>query len=55
MTIILKKGMSLKDVDKQINSSKPKQKLNNFDKYVGMLKLKKDPLAIQKAMRDEWE
>jgi hypothetical protein len=55
MTIILKKGMSMEEVDKQINSSKPKQKLHNFDKYVGVLKLKEDPMTIQKAMRDEWE
>jgi hypothetical protein len=55
MTIILKKGVSLEEIDKQINSSKPKQKLHNFDKYVGILKIKKDPLVIQKEMRDEWE
>jgi hypothetical protein len=24
-------------------------------KYCGVIKLKKDPLAIQKGLRDEWE
>jgi hypothetical protein len=55
MTIILKKGMSMEEVDKQILNSKTKRKLHNFDKYVGVLKLKEDPMTIQKAMRDEWE
>lgn len=55
MTIILKKGVSYEEVDKQIKATSPKTKSHNFDKYVGALKTKKNPLTIQKSMRDEWE
>jgi hypothetical protein len=54
MTIILKKGVSNAGVDKQIKANNPETKLHNFDKYVGALKLKEDPLTIQKTMRNEF-
>jgi hypothetical protein len=55
MTIILKKGVSSEEVDKQIKAANPEPQLHNFDKYVGVLKLKEDPLSIQKSMRNEWK
>jgi hypothetical protein len=55
MTIILKKGVSNAEVDKQIKANNPEPKLHNFDKYFGALKLKEDPLTIQKSMRNEWK
>ncbi len=55
MTIILKKGVSYEEVDKQIKATNSEPKLHNFDKYVGVLKLKEDPLTIQKSMRNEWK
>ncbi len=53
MTIILKKGQHLEEILPQ-NPSKGSKRLN-AKKYVGVLKLKEDPLEIQKRMRDEWE
>ncbi len=34
-----------------------KEPKKHFDanKYCGVIKLREDPLAIQKAMRDEWQ
>lgn len=54
MTIILKKGQRLADV---LSASTPAVNVKrlNAKKYVGVLKLKEDPLEIQKRMRDEWE
>lgn len=54
MTIILKKGQHLSDVLSIKNPATNTKKLN-AKKYVGVLKLKEDPLEIQKRMRDEWE
>ena len=54
MIIILKKGQHLAEMlpkDIQVQGVK---KLN-AKKYIGMLKLKEDPLEIQRKMRDEWE
>lgn len=54
MVLVLKKGASKKEMD--IISSKLKSgKGVNTKKYCGVIKLKDDPLSIQKKMRDEWE
>jgi hypothetical protein len=53
MTIILKKGQHLEEILPK-STSKGSKRLN-AKKYVGVLKLKEDPLEIQKRMRDEWE
>jgi hypothetical protein len=55
MTIVLKKGVSNEQVDDQIKASKLGNKKPDLTKYVGTLKLKEDPLKIQKSMRDEWD
>jgi hypothetical protein len=55
MNFILKKGVSLEEIFDQIKASNPPQKKHDFAKYVGKIKFKKDPLTIQKQMRDEWE
>jgi hypothetical protein len=55
MAVILKKGISNAEVDKQIKANNPEPKLHNFDKYVGVLKLKEDPLIIQKSMHSAWK
>lgn len=57
MVLLLKKDASKKDIaaiDKKLYKIKP---VPGFDakKYNGVLKIKEDPLAIQKRMRDEWE
>jgi hypothetical protein len=54
MVLILKKGASkleIKKIEKQLNTLKSK----DISKYCGKIKLKKDPLQIQKELRDEWE
>jgi hypothetical protein len=54
MTIILKKGQHLEDVLPKNTSNKGRKRLN-AQKFLGVLNLKEDPVAIQKRMRDEWE
>ena len=50
MLITTKKTDSLKQGEKKIKKSKG-DKLFNAKKFNGILKLKKDPLEIQKEMR----
>ena len=57
MTIVLNKKIEKKEFQKiieSITSSKDSKKVNTM-KYCGVIKLKKDALAIQKEMRNEWE
>ncbi len=55
MTIILKKGIPFDKVDEQIKTAKSTQKKPDMKKYAGTIKLKEDPMVIQKRMRDEWD
>ena len=56
MVLVLKKGASEKEV--QLIKKKLQKKSNkpgiNLKKYSGKIKLKEDPLVIQKKLRDEW-
>jgi hypothetical protein len=54
MVVIIKKGSSKKDISAAL---KKLRKRAGFDakKYLGIIKLKEDPLAIQKRMRNAWE
>ncbi len=54
MVTIIKKGIKKEDFDKKLSSFKSKK---GFDahKHCGIIRLKEDPLTIQKRMRDEWE
>lgn len=57
MVFVLKKGASKKEIE-QINDKLrkiPLRKKLDTRKYCGVIKLKEDPLAIQKKLRDEWE
>jgi hypothetical protein len=54
MVLVLKKGVSKKEMD-DITAKPPVPKGVNTKKYSGTIKLKEDPLAIQKKMRDEWK
>lgn len=57
MTLVLKKGASkaeMKQIEEQLQSL-PSRKRLEARKFCGVLKLKEDPLAIQKKLRDEWE
>jgi hypothetical protein len=54
MILVLKKGASKKEMD-ELSKKLTVSKGVDTKKYCGVIKLKEDPLAIQKKMRDEWE
>ena len=53
MVLVLKKGATKKEMD---NISQKLEATKGVDtkKFCGILKLKEDPLIIQKKMRNEW-
>lgn len=57
MTVVLEKNIEKVEFEKiltKINLSK-KPKGVDTTQFCGIIKLKKDPLTIQKEMRDEWK
>jgi hypothetical protein len=54
MVLVLKKGASKKEMD-YISEKLQVSKGVDTKKYCGVIKLKEDPLLIQKKMRDEWQ
>jgi hypothetical protein len=54
MVLVLKKGANKKEMD-NISAKIQISKGVDTKKYCGSIKLKEDPLVIQKQMRDEWE
>lgn len=60
MLIVIKRGMTRKQIDalwaKLRNGGRKRKKkaVPDIRQFVGAIKLKEDPLAIQKRMRDEW-
>ena len=57
MTVVLDKKIKKKEFQKilaSMVSEKDAKGVNTF-KYCGVIKLEKDPLAIQKEMRNEWK
>ena len=57
MVLVLRKGASkqeMKEIEAKLESL-PQPKLIEAKKYCGTVRLKEDPLAIQKKLRDEWE
>ncbi|HMN04177.1 MAG TPA: hypothetical protein PKD45_00480 [Flavobacteriales bacterium] len=59
MTITIKAGMSKRQIAAELKKLKPprrrKRTLPDIRQFAGTLKLKGDPLEIQKKMRDEWD
>ncbi|MDD5150805.1 MAG: hypothetical protein PHC28_10080 [Flavobacterium sp.] len=57
MTVVIKKGLDKKEFEKILDSFRKNKKSQgvNTSKHCGTIKLSKDPLIIQKEMRDEWE
>jgi len=57
MVLILKKGASKKDIEAIEKKLYKEKALPGFNakKYNGLIKLKEDPLSIQKKLRNEWE
>ena len=54
MVLILKRGASKKQIELIEKKLKPNTGIDVM-KYCGKLKLKEDPLSIQKSLRNEWE
>lgn len=57
MTVVLDKKTKKKEFQKILASMASEKNAKEVDtlKYCGIIKLDKDPLAIQKEMRDEWK
>ena len=54
MVTVIKKGTD-KEIINRLLKEALKTKGVDTRKYCGVIKLKEDPLVIQKRMRDEWE
>ena len=57
MVLVLNKGASkeeIEKVNKLLNQLSSKKKLD-AKRFCGVIKLKEDPLEIQRRLRDEWE
>ena len=56
MVLVLKKGASEQEVQRIKKKLQKKSRKPGIDikKYSGKIKLKEDPLTIQKKLRDEW-
>jgi len=54
MVTVIKKGADRINIQKALESVKVGEGINAF-KYCGKVKLEKEPLTIQKKLRDEWE
>ena len=57
MVTTLKQGATKRSIRKVLEMLAQDKKLKGVDvyKYVGKIKLKKDALTIQKALRNEWQ
>lgn len=57
MVLVLKKGATRDEVAALEKKLYGRKTMSGFDakKYNGALKLKEDPLHIQKQLRNEWE
>ena len=57
MVFVIKKGDSSKKISSILSKLEKESKKAGIDAlaFCGIIKLNKDPLSIQKTMRDEWE
>ena len=54
MVTIIRKGTAKSKILQLLNKIKTRKGIDAY-KYCGVIKLKNDPLQIQKQMRDEWK
>jgi hypothetical protein len=54
MVLVLKKGASKKEIN-QIKKKLLNAEGVNTRIFCGLIKLKEDPLTVQKSLRDEWK
>jgi len=55
MVTTIKKGSSRDKIIKLLNRHPHKKNYVDVKKYCGILKLKEDPMKLQKQWRNEWE
>ena len=57
MVLVLKKDASTEEINSIREKLGKKHKATGVDtkKFCGTIKLKEDPMSIQKKLRDEWE
>ena len=56
MVTKVKKGMHKKEIELLLKRhDKSNMKKIDVEKYCGVLKLKEDPLTLQKQLRNEWK
>ncbi len=55
METVIKSKPTKKELDKIFAQAKAKKNGVDISKYVGKVKAKGNPLAIQKKLRDEWK
>ncbi len=55
MVTIIKRGMKKKEIHSLISTKKSGKKHLDIKKYCGTIRLKEDPIEIQKKSRDEWK
>ena len=57
MVTVIKQGSTRKQIASLLARRKDEKKRKGIDvkKYCGVIKLKEDPLTLQKQWRDEWE
>jgi len=54
MVTIIKKGADNKEIEEALSNLKSFKRFNAY-KHCGKIKLKADPLEIQKKLRNEWD
>jgi hypothetical protein len=54
MSIIITRQMSIEDLKKAL-AQLPAGKVFHAIRHCGVIKLREDPLAFQKRVRDEWQ
>ncbi|MBK8549788.1 MAG: hypothetical protein IPL53_01505 [Ignavibacteria bacterium] len=56
MVVVIKKRSKKKDLEKLLNSNLAKpRKVLDAKKFCGVIKLKEDPVKIQRRLRNEWK
>ena len=57
MVTIIKRGSTKEEIKAKLDllNTEKKQKGIDLNKFCGTIKLKEDPLKLQKQWRDEWE
>ncbi len=55
MVTVIKKGESKESIQKKMAQATSNSPKKDISKHAGKLKLKIDPIAFQKQIRDEWE